>query len=123
VQNELRPWMDGGTVKIDGPDVKIDARTASNLALALHELATNAAKYGALSVPAGHVRVSWQTAHGAGPAVALRWREENGPPVSEPTRAGFGTELLKRLYGDEDAAWRLAASGVEWDIRLPCAGT
>lgn len=123
VQNELKPWMDGGTVTIEGPDVKIDARAASNLALALHELATNAAKYGALSVPSGQVKVSWRRADDAERTVALGWREENGPPVPEPTRGGFGTELLKRLYGDGEAAWRLAAAGVEWDIRLPCAGT
>ncbi len=63
--------------------------------LAFHELATNALKYGALSAPAGHVRIRCET--GASGAVALHWREAGGPPVAKPPdRRGFGTRLLER---------------------------
>jgi two-component sensor histidine kinase len=65
--------------------------------MVFHELATNAAKYGALSSPAGVVRVSWQIVLGVGegPLLVLQWREENGPPVKQPTRRGFGSRLIE----------------------------
>jgi len=84
---------DGPRIRIRGPDTRLAPQIAVGLSMALHELATNAAKYGALSVPGGHVWLAWRlTADGA--AVALRWRERGGPPVQEPARRGFGTRLL-----------------------------
>ena len=78
---------------LDGPAVSVGPRAAMALSLMLHELATNAAKYGALSAPAGRVAIAWQT---IGPRFELRWRESEGPPVTAPTRLGFGSRLIER---------------------------
>jgi two-component sensor histidine kinase len=76
-----------------GPDVRVSGRQAHALTLALHELATNAAKYGALSVDGGSIEVSWRDLGGAFDFV---WREHGGPAVARPTRKGFGTLLISR---------------------------
>jgi PAS domain S-box-containing protein len=93
---EFKPYA-GEQVRLDGPDVDLPPRTAVTLGMVFHELATNAAKYGALSSPAGLVRVSWQTVlRGDEPVLlVLQWREENGPPVKTPTRRGFGSRLIE----------------------------
>lgn len=76
---------------ISGPDVALGGRQAHALTVALHELATNAAKYGALSVAPGVVEISWTEANGE---LNFTWRERGGPLVVPPTRTGFGTSLL-----------------------------
>jgi two-component sensor histidine kinase len=83
---------------IDGPDdVWLDANRALLLAMALHELATNAAKYGALSNGSGRVRVAWELSEGEGPRRLLFcWRESGGPPVEPPKDKGFGSRLIER---------------------------
>jgi two-component sensor histidine kinase len=82
---------------ISGPTVTLPPRTAIALALAFHELATNAAKYGALSVAGGSVRVRWNaTNRPDGLQLDLEWRETGGPPVTQPTTSGFGTRLIQR---------------------------
>jgi len=95
VRNGLQPF--GDAILIDGePDCPLRARDALNLALVMHELATNAAKYGALSVPGGKVDVRWSVMGASDdPRVHLVWRERGGPPVSEPARQGFGTRLVQ----------------------------
>lgn len=82
---------------IAGPECSICESAAVPLAMALHELATNATKYGALSVPAGRVCLDW-TMQAEG-AVTLSWREENGPAVAPPVRAGLGSRLLRPFGG------------------------
>jgi PAS domain S-box-containing protein len=85
-----------------GPSVRLAPRMALSLSMALHELATNAVKYGALSMPSGRVRIDWSVAPGAragtggGPRLLLTWRESGGPPVLPPTRRGFGSRLIER---------------------------
>ncbi len=81
-----------------GPAVRLPPRIALSIAMALHELATNAVKYGALSVPAGRVALSWRVAEGR---LALSWRESGGPPVDPPTRTGFGSRLIERSLARE----------------------
>lgn len=81
---------------IAGPDLMLTPDTAQNLALALHELTTNAMKYGALSIDAGRVAITWARTDGE---VRLRWEEEGGPVVEPPSRNGFGRLLLERLVG------------------------
>jgi PAS domain S-box-containing protein len=82
---------------IEGPDVPIGGDAATSFALVLHELATNAAKYGALSTDEGHVRISWTIARGQ---LALIWEEHGGPPIeSAPKHEGFGTQLARRSAG------------------------
>jgi two-component sensor histidine kinase len=82
-----------GRIGIEGKDIAVKAQAITNIALVLHELATNAAKYGALSVPEGHVTIDW---HQAGAMLELTWREEGGPPVSPPSRSGFGSMLTQK---------------------------
>lgn len=83
--------------RISGPAIELGAKAALSLALTLHELATNAVKYGALSVPAGRVTVAWDVALEAGePTVRMTWRESGGPRVVVPSRKGFGSRLIER---------------------------
>jgi PAS domain S-box-containing protein len=95
VRDALQPY--GEAVTIEGkPDCPLRARDALNLALVLHELATNAAKYGALSVPGGKVALRWDNSgEGDERRVHFLWRERGGPPVQAPTRQGFGTRLIQ----------------------------
>jgi two-component sensor histidine kinase len=87
---------------IDGPDVRLPPQTAIALGMALHELATNAAKYGALSTSQGRVFITWSLIEAAdGPHVALTWREAGGPAVRPPERKGFGTTLIERGFPGE----------------------
>lgn len=95
---ELRPYCDPGAERIDlqGPAVWLAPNTAVALGMALHELTTNAVKYGALSDPKGRILLDWSLAEqGAGDErLTLRWREVDGPPVVPPSRRGFGTRLI-----------------------------
>ncbi|SDA22091.1 PAS domain S-box-containing protein [Methylobacterium sp. UNC378MF] len=86
-----------GRFRIAGPDLTLGPRHGMTLALMLHELGTNAAKYGALSVAAGWVCVTWNVAEAEnGQTLRFRWEESGGPPVTPPTRTGFGTRLIAR---------------------------
>ncbi|WP_165842933.1 sensor histidine kinase [Phenylobacterium deserti] len=81
---------------LDGPDLRLSPSTAVAMALALHELGTNAAKYGALSSESGQVDIRWWLARSPdGPRLRLMWRESGGPPVVPPSRRGFGSRLLE----------------------------
>jgi two-component sensor histidine kinase len=87
-------------VDVQGPPTRLPPKTAVSLAMALHELCTNAVKYGALSHPEGRVSLSWEAADGR---LALVWAEHGGPPVSPPARRGFGTRMIERaLAADVD---------------------
>ncbi|MEL6060654.1 MULTISPECIES: PAS domain S-box protein [unclassified Methylobacterium] len=87
----------GGRFRYAGPDIEIGGDAALALALMLHELSTNAAKYGALSVPGGHVDVTWSISEaGDEPCMRIEWRESGGPPVTPPSRKGFGSRLIER---------------------------
>jgi PAS domain S-box-containing protein len=100
-----------------GPPVWLTAQRALALSLALHELATNAAKYGALSVPQGRVTIRWNV---AGDELRLSWIEQGGPPVAPPTRVGFGTRLLQRGLAHElhgEVALTFPPGGVRCEVR------
>ena len=85
-----------------GPDIRLSPKTALAIAMALHELSTNALKYGALSIPGGCVDLSWAVCgEGAAPRFFMEWRERDGPPVTPPKRAGFGTRLIERGLASE----------------------
>jgi two-component sensor histidine kinase len=95
VRNALESF--GTRALIEGPEVFLNSNAAQGFALILHELATNAAKHGSLSVEGGVVSVSWSIdASAAEPTIVFRWRERRGPPVMPPKRKGFGTVLLER---------------------------
>ena len=109
LSQELKPYA-SEQLRLDGPDVDLPTRVAVTLGMVFHELATNAAKYGALSSPTGMVRVSWQTVLGAGvpPVLVLQWREESGPPVKVPKRRGFGSRLIEgSVKGDLGGSSRM----------------
>jgi PAS domain S-box-containing protein len=115
----------GRTVGAEGPDVHLPPRASLSLSLALHELATNAAKHGALSVPGGRVDLSWETEGSPFPTdIALAWRERNGPPARQPEREGFGSRLLRvtarELGGAMNADY--APEGLTWRLSFPLAG-
>jgi two-component sensor histidine kinase len=98
-----------GRLHVSGPAVDLPPRMALALAMAFQELATNAVKYGALSVPAGSISISWSVER-QGPSgnLRLRWEEKGGPPVQPPKRRGFGTRLIERsLAQDLDGSVRI----------------
>ncbi|WP_142847613.1 response regulator [Telmatospirillum sp. J64-1] len=96
VMAELRPYWDEerGNITLDGPPITLPPKGALSLGMAFHELATNAAKYGALSCPGGRVHVSWRL-QDDNQRLSLEWREEGGPPVKPPSRKGFGRMLIE----------------------------
>jgi PAS domain S-box-containing protein len=103
VEDAVAPHDSGsGRFRTEGPDLRLPPKTAVSLALALHELATNAAKYGALSDPAGHVEIVWTSeARGDSTWLRFKWSEHGGPPVAPPSRRGFGTRLIERSLAAE----------------------
>ncbi len=110
-------------VECNGPPAFVNATAAQNLGLALHELATNAAKYGALSTSAGKVKVSWNFETGdKGRRLVLRWNERDGPRVSPPTVKGFGHVVIERVVGQALSStvdYKFNPEGVEWTIAMP----
>ena len=84
-------------ISIEGPDIVLTGPQVLGLTLAVHELATNAGKYGALSVPEGRVSISWNVA--ADHSFSFRWKEADGPAVAAPRRKGFGSQILMRVTG------------------------
>jgi len=106
-------------VALSGPEVHLTARVSVTLAMALHELATNAAKYGALSNPTGRLDVSWTEGVGG---LVLSWRERGGPPVCVPTRRSFGLRFIKGAVARElrgDLLLDFAADGLVCEIAVP----
>ncbi|WP_225207137.1 sensor histidine kinase [Novosphingobium huizhouense] len=123
IEQALRPHCpDPARLRLDGPDVAITPKTALAISLALHELATNAVKYGAWSGGQGVVELHWHTAQGEGDMfdLMLDWIELGGPRVAPPTRRGFGSKLIERgLASELDGAVRLRfePGGVHCSIR------
>jgi PAS domain S-box-containing protein len=91
VGEELAPYRAGDKIKFNGPDISLQPATAQGVALALHELATNAAKHGALSSPSGKITLDWQL---RGDALTLRWAENGGPAIAEPSSRSFGLKVI-----------------------------
>ena len=106
-------------VSVEGPPVQIGPRATIALSLMLHELATNATKYGALSTPQGRVELAWMVEGGL---LKLCWRESGGPPVRAPSRKGFGTRLIDMgLAPGGSVQRRYLPAGFEADIIAPVA--
>ncbi len=97
VGDAVAPHGEASRFEIEGPDLPIQPKTAISLALAMHELATNAVKHGALSAAEGKVLIAWRRTHEEGPGgFSLIWEEHGGPAVDVPTRRGFGTRMIER---------------------------
>ncbi|WP_431284104.1 sensor histidine kinase [Humitalea sp. 24SJ18S-53] len=125
LQSELQPFElaesgDGFEMELSGPEVLIDVESAQPLAMAFHELATNAAKYGALSVPGGRLTIDWSVEAGR---VHLLWRESGGPRVEgPPQQMGFGSQLIRMLFEGQiqgEVAKRWEPEGLVCEIRFP----
>jgi len=105
---ELAPYSADSRVRIDGPSVLLEPNAAQAIAVALHELATNAGKYGSLSGSKGRVDLKWL--HQPGGRLFVRWTEIGGPPVQPPTHRGFGSRVMERMIGQlkgkTDFNWR-----------------
>jgi PAS domain S-box-containing protein len=121
VEEELEPYRVGETVKAvaDGPNVSLQPAAAQSFALALHELVTNAAKYGALSSVSGRVELAWEL---TADRLVLRWIERGGPPTHAPSSPGFGTRIITasvegQLGGQATFDWR--PEGLQCVLSIP----
>lgn len=121
VDEEFAPYRDGvaDRVAAAGPQILLQPATAQSLALALHELVTNAAKYGALSAMSGRLKLTWEL---GADGLELHWGEDGGPPVKQPTSPGFGTRIIvasieKQLGGRVKFDWR--AKGLRCTLSVP----
>jgi PAS domain S-box-containing protein len=119
---QLMPFVeDEARVEAQGPAIFLRAEAAQSLGIILHELATNASKYGALSVPAGRIMIRWDRAPAA---IRLSWRERDGPPVKPPAHPGFGRIVIERMASDmfgSTAKLELHPTGVRWSASIPQA--
>jgi two-component sensor histidine kinase len=108
---------------VSGPRIDVGSKAALAITLALHELCTNAAKYGALSRDAGVVVIEWSLAGGAADAVfRLSWRENGGPPVVPPKHKGFGSRLVGQVIGSDlrgSSKLIFDPLGVQWMLEAP----
>jgi two-component sensor histidine kinase/PAS domain-containing protein len=126
MRQQLMPFMDiqGSRVELTGPDIVVTAEATQAIGLAIHELATNAIKYGALSVPAGKVKISWafDSESLASRKLLLKWVEQGGPHVVSPSRKGFGHlvigEMIERSLNAK-VVLEFGTHGLEWSISIP----
>ena len=124
LQTELAPYdRSGSNLSLSGPDIALTPKAGLALAMALHELASNAAKYGALSTDAGRLAVEWDaTAQTSVQALTITWTETGGPAVTPPTRRGFGTTLIERSLGhelDAQVAREFLPGGLRCTVAMP----
>ena len=123
IEATLDPFRTADNLRLRGPDVTLPSEMTLTLGLVLHELATNAAKYGAFSVPAGRVEIVWAMQGEAGESrLILDWSEHDGPAVQEPERRGFGRALIERSVAyelDGSAELTFAPGGVRCHIEVP----
>jgi two-component sensor histidine kinase len=110
-------------VSAEGPHIVLTPKAAENIGLALHELATNSAKYGALSLPSGEVAIKWTIASNgaAGAEFCMSWREHGGPAVTIPGKQGFGHKVLMGVAPsalNAKVGLEFPAEGVVWTLRV-----
>ncbi|MBY0611303.1 MAG: PAS domain-containing protein [Beijerinckiaceae bacterium] len=127
LQSQIGHYLGGDEHRLvaEGPDLLLTADATQNLGLALHELSTNAAKYGALSVPSGLVTIKWRVLDASAdvpPHFEIKWRESRGPKVRKPTRKGFGQEVVRRLVEKAlsgEVKLSFHPDGVKWRLLVP----
>lgn len=118
IRAELEPFSARATIR--GPEVLLGPQQAQSFSLALHELATNAVKHGALSRASGRILVDWSVENEA--ELAFCWREEGGPPVTKPSRRGFGTTLLTSTFGKATLDYPAEGLRCEFNVPLQSSG-
>jgi two-component sensor histidine kinase len=102
-----------------GPEIVIAGKDVQNIALALHELATNAAKYGALTAAEGKINVSWTVEQsGSDKFLIIRWQERGGPLTTAPRRNGFGTTLLSTVFSETSLDYALEGMSCRFSLRM-----
>lgn len=132
IETDLRELFDSelaayqsntGTTTLEGPDIAIRQQIAVALALVIHELATNASKYGALSTQAGRLEICWQITADEKPMLEVMWKETGGPAVTAPEKHGFGSVLISESLRGHGGTTELnyLVSGVRCKLRLPLA--
>jgi two-component sensor histidine kinase len=124
ITQELLPYRgDKETrVRITGPDVMLEPNKAQTVAISMHELATNAAKYGSLSAADGHVEIEWSCTPDE--RLSLRWTESGEPPVAPPTHRGFGMRVIEEIIGGQlggQVRFNWGDKGLTCEIALPLA--
>jgi PAS domain S-box-containing protein len=124
VRSELAPCASNGSSLIEGPDIVVAAEATQPLAIVLHELTTNATKYGALSSRRGRVSVCWQrrSSRGSQDHLALEWRETGGPPIAVPGPPGYGSSVIRELIPYElggSVQYVFAPEGVRCRLEIP----
>jgi two-component system, chemotaxis family, CheB/CheR fusion protein len=128
VAGELMAYhaREGEQVRMSGPTLRLQPKAAETLSLAIHELATNAVKYGALSQPSGRVEICWRINESVGsPELIFDWRAKGGPQVKPPKRSGFGTEILERTLAFElkgRPSLLFNPGGVHFTVVVPLSG-
>ena len=125
VRQQLVPFEDSQSsrVELTGPDIVVTAEATQAIGLAIHELATNAVKYGALSVPAGKVKISWAfVSEAPSRRLLLKWVEEGGPPVVPPSHYGFGHQVIEGMIErslNAKVALEFVPHGLNWSLSMP----
>ena len=124
IHSQLNHYADlfGTRIVLDGADLFLKPEAAQNVGIALHELSTNAAKYGALSNETGLVTIAWRLSDANDRMLTLDWRETGGPAVIAPTRKGFGSVVMDRITGRAlggKSALAFEATGVIWTMEVP----
>ena len=125
VRSHLSPFItDPSSLQTNGPDLLLRPEAVQNLGFALHELATNANKFGALCQPGGQIEFSWHiAANGTGePRVRMRWSESGGPEVVQPTRSGFGSTVIQKLTEaslNATVTTTFERKGFCWEVDMP----
>jgi PAS domain S-box-containing protein len=125
VRSQLGHYLDRGSsqVSVEGPGAFLKPEAAQSLGLALHELATNAAKYGALSVPKGHVDINWRRLPPAeGEGLEILWTESGGPAVAKPAQRGFGSLVIEQNLArsiDSDVDLSFSPDGLRCRVLIP----
>jgi PAS domain S-box-containing protein len=122
VEKVLSPYP---RIAFDGPEIRVGARAALSISMALHELATNAIKYGSLSSDKGRVDLSWSVAGAGAEEFNMIWRETGGPEVIAPLRKGFGSRLIGRSFGADFSGttdMQYEKAGLVWTFSAPLSG-
>lgn len=117
VRTTIEPFQSSGNFRVKGPELKVPNAACVPLALALHELCTNAVKYGSLSNSEGKVTITWEGAH-SDDQVEITWKEAGGPIVKQPTRTGMGSGLLRPGRGLDSVRLEFHPDGIECAICL-----
>jgi two-component sensor histidine kinase len=124
LERELTPYTRGNNTEVDGPQVLLRAEAGQSMAFVLHELTTNAAKYGALSTSEGKIAVRWHWPPngGARERLIIEWQEIGGPAVAAPCKSGYGTSVIRELIPHElggKADLTITPQGVRCHMEIP----